>query len=143
MKFLFVVASLVASALAQTIDIGAPASGTTVSPGSSLTVEVDRPNSLTGSEEIAIVIGLRPCYNNYCVDPAEAMGTILYNGDFNPQYSTEPGTGSKPPHQNFTVTVPSNIQSGPAILSVAHLSLVGAGPWPMFEVKNTSVTISN
>ncbi|KZT24644.1 hypothetical protein NEOLEDRAFT_1066913 [Neolentinus lepideus HHB14362 ss-1] len=142
MKFFIVAASLIASVLAQSIDIGVPVSGDAIQAGQQLTVEVDRPNSLTGSEEVAIVIGLRPCYDNNCVAADEAIGSVLYNGGFKPQYSTLPGTGEKPPHQNFTVTVPEDIQAGPAILSVSHFSLVGAGPWPMFEVVNKSLTIT-
>lgn len=45
MKSFFVLASLVATCIAQGIQIGVPAAGTTVSPGQNLTVEVDRPVS--------------------------------------------------------------------------------------------------
>ncbi|TFK46217.1 hypothetical protein OE88DRAFT_1707830 [Heliocybe sulcata] len=142
MKFLLLALSLIGSALAQNIHIGAPASGSSIQAGKQITVEVDRPNSLTGSQEVSIVIGLRACYANECTPATDAIGSVLYSGSYNPQYSSEAGTASKPPHQNFTVTVPENIQTGRAILSVSHLSLVGAGPWPMFEVVNSSVVIN-
>lgn len=48
------------------------------------------------------------------------MGTILYNGPFNPQrYET-----SLPPYQNFTMQVPSSVPIGTALIGVAHFSLV-------------------
>lgn len=45
MKFIGIVAVFAASALAQRIAIGAPPPGSDISPGQSLTVEVDRPVS--------------------------------------------------------------------------------------------------
>lgn len=45
MKFIGIVAAFAASALAQRIAIGAPPPGSDISPGQSLTVEVDRPVS--------------------------------------------------------------------------------------------------
>ncbi len=43
MKSSFVLAALVASAFAQGIDIGAPVEYSNITPGSNITVEVDRP----------------------------------------------------------------------------------------------------
>ncbi|KII83245.1 hypothetical protein PLICRDRAFT_180650 [Plicaturopsis crispa FD-325 SS-3] len=130
-----------ASALAQSIQIGAPAAGTSVSPGSSLVVEVDRPNSLTGSQEVAIVIALDSCSSSGgCRPPSDVLGNILYSGGFNPEYST-PADG-KPPHQNFTVQIPSGAQSGTNLLTVTHFSLVGAGPYPLFEYRNITLNIA-
>ncbi|TFK52126.1 hypothetical protein OE88DRAFT_1627754 [Heliocybe sulcata] len=144
MKFLLVAVSLIGSALAQNIHIGAPANGSSIQVGKQFTVEVDRPNSLTGTQEVAIVIGLNACYSSTdCVPASEAIGSVLYSGPYDPQYTSDAGTTTKPPHQNFTVTVPDYIQTGRAILSVSHLSLVGAGPWPMFEVVNSSVVITS
>jgi hypothetical protein len=82
-------------------------------------------NSLTGSHEVAIVIGLQSCVSNLCADfaPSDYLGSLLYSGPFNPQYA--PGQAEKPPHQNFTVTVPSYISKGAARVSVAHWSLIG------------------
>ena len=69
------------------------------------------------------------------------------------------GVPSKPPHQNFTVLVPSSIEKGPAQLGVFHVSLVGvsflfwgaffkcnqlyrqAGPEPFSEVLNITLVI--
>lgn len=49
------------------------------------------------------------------------MGTILYNGPFNPQYHES----YLPPYQNFTVQVPTSIPAGTALIGVAHVTLLG------------------
>jgi hypothetical protein len=49
------------------------------------------------------------------------MGTILYRGDFDPQYYE----ASQPPYQNFTITVPNLIPAGNAQINIAHAALVG------------------
>ncbi|THH06407.1 hypothetical protein EW146_g9617, partial [Bondarzewia mesenterica] len=117
--------SLFAAACAQNITIGYPADGSSVSANSSLTVQVNRPNSLTGSQEIAIVISMAPCTAGGCPDPTERLGSILYYGPYNPQY---PITRSPQdvPQQNFSVTVPAYLQQSLAQLTVTHFSLVGA-----------------
>ncbi|CAL1712135.1 unnamed protein product [Somion occarium] len=142
MKSFFVLAALVASTLAQRIAIGAPADGTKVPAGTSLTVEVDRPNSLTGSQEVAIAIGLSSCSrfpNGSCgsVDTSQILGTILYAGGYSPKFVES----NKPPYQNFSVDIPPNFPLGDASLTVSHFSLVGAGPFPFLETQNTTVNI--
>ncbi|KII83237.1 hypothetical protein PLICRDRAFT_127414 [Plicaturopsis crispa FD-325 SS-3] len=142
MKFsaLLALPLLAASALAQSIEIGAPPAGTIAARGSTLTIEVDRPNSLTGSQEIALVIALEPCSTG-CRPPSSALGSILYSGAYNPEYSATPADG-KPPHQNFTVQIPSGTQLGTNLLTVTHFSLVGAGPYPLLEYRNITLAIS-
>ncbi|KZT29628.1 hypothetical protein NEOLEDRAFT_1106062 [Neolentinus lepideus HHB14362 ss-1] len=140
-KSVLALASLAASAMAQSIDIGAPTNGSTISVGTNITVEVDRPDTLTGSQEIAIVIAIRSCYGGVCIDPADALGSVLYTGPFDPQFTSEPGTASKPPHQNFSVAIPGTLQTGLATLSVTHFSLVGASPFPLFEIRNITVNV--
>jgi hypothetical protein len=49
------------------------------------------------------------------------MGTILYQGPFDPQYHES----DQPPYQNFTVTLPNLIAAGDAQINVAHAALVG------------------
>ncbi|KAH9841939.1 uncharacterized protein C8Q71DRAFT_355764 [Rhodofomes roseus] len=142
-------ASLVALTFAQGIDIGAPLAGSAILPGQNLTVEVDRPNSLTGSEEVAIVISIVPCETSTCNSPTEdistnlgPLGVILYNGPYNPQYDSVSPPDHKPPHQNFTVQVPSWYRSGDSVaLAVTHISLVSAGPWVLLEFKNVSLVV--
>ncbi|KZT18388.1 hypothetical protein NEOLEDRAFT_1143461 [Neolentinus lepideus HHB14362 ss-1] len=144
--FLFLVCIVVVPlSQAQSVAIGYPSAGSTISSSSNFTVEVDRPNSLTGSTEISVIISLRPCTTSsgsiVCASPTEEMGTVLYNGGYNPQYSD---TGEeKPPHQNFSVAVPQGLEAGYALLSVGHVALVGAGNSPMFEVVYVDVQIAS
>lgn len=137
-KSVLSLALLAASALAQGAAIGYPPQGLSVSPGSSLAVQVERPNSLTGSEEVAVVIGIQSCPGTPCISPAGYMGQILYNGPFNPQYHET----YNPPYENFTVQIPSSIASGTALLGVVHVTLVGAGLYPLLETLNRTITIS-
>jgi len=79
-------------------------------------------DSLTGSTEIALVIGLASCHNAPCLPPDEmGLGAVLYSGPYTPQIDDP----RKPPRQNFTVVVPDFIAKGPAQLSVFHIALVG------------------
>ncbi|EIM79421.1 uncharacterized protein STEHIDRAFT_126517 [Stereum hirsutum FP-91666 SS1] len=153
MKFFTALVSLglAAVAAAQSIAIGAPADGTSVSAGQSLTVQVERPDSLTGSTEVAIVISVAPCSSSNiesCPDPSGRLGSTLYSGSFDPEFPTSsPGStanGYNGPQQNYTVIIPSNgLTSGNlALLSVVHLSLVGAGPYPLYEIKNVTLNIN-
>ena len=53
----------------------------------------------------------------------EILGDLMYSGPFDPQYdNSDP---AKPPHQNFTITVPESFTSGQVSLGVVHLSIVG------------------
>ncbi|CAK5274327.1 unnamed protein product [Mycena citricolor] len=124
----------------QSIEIGAPADGATVKAGSALVVEVDRPDTITGSTEVAVVIAVRSCVGSPCPSPADVLGTVLYNGGYNPMFHTNV-TPSKPPYQNLTVTIPANLAKGPAQLNVAHVTLIGAGPFPFLETRNVSLNI--
>jgi hypothetical protein len=54
----------------------------------------------------------------------DRIGTILYNGGYRPEWHNIP---FKPPHQNFTVTIPKATLPGKAELSVIHFTLVGVG----------------
>ncbi|KAF5317566.1 hypothetical protein D9619_013213 [Psilocybe cf. subviscida] len=132
---------LAVSAVAQTIQIGAaPKDMSVIHPGEKLLVEVDRPNSLSGSTEVAIVIALNSCHNTTCVSPPDAiLGNILYNGPYKPQFHSD--AVGKPPHQNFTVTVPSTIEKGNAQLVVYHVALIGAGPSPFTEFRNLTLKV--
>ncbi|EIN13075.1 hypothetical protein PUNSTDRAFT_131299 [Punctularia strigosozonata HHB-11173 SS5] len=133
-----ILTAIASVAFAQSIDIGSPANGSFVSRGSSLTVEVDRPESLTGSSEVGIIIGLRPC-NPDCspTDIDDDLGLVLYGGPYNPQFSNV--TDHKPPHQNFTFTVPASFD-GTAVLSVFHVAVVAAAN-ALVELKNVTLNI--
>jgi len=127
-------------ALAQRVSISAPADGTSVAAGSNITVEIDRPNSLSASTEVAVVIALQTCQSLSCLSPSDFLGSVLYNGGYNPVQM--PPTSSKPPHQNFTVTIPASTPSGLVQLGVVHVSLIGAGPEPFMETTNITLNIT-
>jgi len=126
--------------LCQNIAIGVPADLTSVHAGSKLNVEVDRPDTLSGSTEVAVVIGVNSCGSTSCPPPADILGTLLYNGPYNPQFAPD-SPPFKPPHQNFTVTIPSNFPKGRALLAVYHIALIGAGRAPFNEIKNVTLNI--
>ncbi|KAL4883564.1 hypothetical protein BJY04DRAFT_184897 [Aspergillus karnatakaensis] len=133
---LFTSITLAATALAQNVFVNLP-DGSDLIAGDEITVQVTRPNSLTGSTEIGIAIGIQPCGTGHCYDATSVLGTKLYTGSFTPAYHESTGL----PYENFTVTIPETAQSGPAVVGVAHAALVGAANWPFFEVVNTTATI--
>ncbi|KAH9018432.1 hypothetical protein EDB85DRAFT_1873795 [Lactarius pseudohatsudake] len=135
-------ASLAVCAFAQTIEIGYPHHNTLIKPGKQLIVQVNRPDTLTSSREVAIVISLLQCpKNGHCPKPSDDLGTTLYAGPYNPQFPTT-HTPQDVPQQNFTVKVPSSFKTDEtAQLAVTHLSLVGAGPFPLFEIKNVTLKV--
>ncbi|KAF4617366.1 hypothetical protein D9613_006157 [Agrocybe pediades] len=127
-------------AFSQSIDIGAPTPQTSVQAGSSLVVEIDKPDSLTGSTDVSLIISIDSCQNAPCPTPVgQGMGTVLYNGPFNPQFDSTP-TG-KPPHQNFTLFIPATFPKGPAELIVFHKALVGVSQEPLTELKDVVLNI--
>lgn len=77
---------------------------------------------MTGSEEIAVVIGINQCNEaGVCASPDESMGIVLYNGPFNPEFHEY----NMPPYQNFSLLVPASAATQHGIVTVAHFSLVG------------------
>ncbi|KAI9573122.1 hypothetical protein HD554DRAFT_2202398 [Boletus coccyginus] len=112
----------VASALSQTIEIGTPTDGTVLSPGQTFTAQILRPNSIIGCIEVGIALAINPCSNGVCPQPSNQLGS----GGF---------------YQNFTVQIPDYTTPGPAIFTLTHLCLIGAGPYPLLEFRNASVTI--
>ncbi|KAI9068156.1 hypothetical protein FKP32DRAFT_1562317 [Trametes sanguinea] len=148
MKFfavLSVVASIASLVVAQSVVILSPPPESTFAPGDSFVVDVDRPDTLTGSREVSVSIGLLSCSqqkqdpNATCdgIDSTQEIGTVLYSGPYSPQLR---------PHgsdlfQNYTVQVPPDFPAGAAVLAVAHYSLVGAASWPVLEVLSETVHI--
>ncbi|KAI0357326.1 hypothetical protein OH77DRAFT_1435644 [Trametes cingulata] len=145
MKFFAVLSTLALAsvAAAQMAVIRAPPPRSTFHPGQRFVVDVDRPDTLTGSQEVSVAIGLLSCLGQAppgtCdgVNTAEEIGIPLYAGPYTPQLRP----GGSDLFQNFTVTVPENFPVGAAALSVAHFSLVGALNWPTLEVLNETVFI--
>lgn len=70
---------------------------------------------------MGVAIGLSSCQSSPCRNADEVLGTILYNGPFDPQYHEN----SLPPYENFTVRVPSDAVSGRSQINVAHAALIG------------------
>jgi len=146
MKSILFALCLAASAFAQSIEIGAPAEYSSITPGSNITVQVDRPDTLTGSQEVAIVIALNSCVghgpNGSCsnFDVTQDLGHILYVGPYSPAFHDGSGLPEEPPYQNFSVQVP-DLPQGEAALTVSHFSLIGAGPFPNLEVKNITLNV--
>ena len=73
-----------------------------------------------------------------CFPPADALGTILFNGPFNPQFENLPPLFVQ--HENYTVTVPASLPTGPAQLSVFHVALVGVSG-VYFQLINIEFTL--
>ncbi|KAJ8462085.1 hypothetical protein ONZ51_g11132 [Trametes cubensis] len=144
MKFIVVLSALVSFVAAQGVLIKAPPPLSTFAPGDSFVVDVDRPDTLTGSQEVSVAIGLLSCVGEApagtCdgIDTSLEIGTVLYAGPYTPQIRP----GGDDLFQNFTVTVPEGFTTGPAALSVAHFFLDGARAWPVVEVKNETVFIN-
>jgi len=140
MKVLYLLAAplLACSVLAQRSFITFPADGSTVVAGRRTVVQVTRPNSLQGSVEVGLVIGLQVCQSGTCAPPNQQIGTVLFNGQYSPKLHEQPGR----PYQNFTVTIPSSFPKGKAQLATARLHLIGAGPSPTLELNNITLTVT-
>ncbi|RDB18469.1 hypothetical protein Hypma_000294 [Hypsizygus marmoreus] len=144
MKFIptiIAILSLLGATNAQRSFIGNPQDGATVTGGRRTVVQVVRPDSLQGSTEVGIVIGLQSCpiTNPFpCAPPNEQVGTILYKGKYKPKLHEQPGR----PYQNFTVTIPdADYFVGRAQLSVVRFHLIGAGPSPVLELNNITLNV--
>ncbi|KAK7048628.1 hypothetical protein R3P38DRAFT_2870530 [Favolaschia claudopus] len=118
----------VAAVWAQASHIGFPAPGTTLHFGTNFTLQLVRPNSIQGSTEVGIAIGLLGCpisQGPACPSPAGQLGQILYTGPFNP--TIHPMAMF---YESFTLTVPT-----------ADFS--PAGPAPILELNNITVNLAN
>ncbi|KAJ5744908.1 hypothetical protein N7533_009778 [Penicillium manginii] len=133
MQYSMIIASILSVTLAQKVAIGAPARGAQVEAGSEVTVQVQRPNTLTGSAEIGIAVAIGS--NN--ANPNEQLGNVLYKGIFEPELHER----NLPAYQNVTVTVPAQSTKGYARINVAHAGLVGAGNSPFLETVTWPITI--
>lgn len=139
MKFFAALVACASAALAQNAAIGYPTDGQKIEAGSDAVVQIQRPNSLTGSKELQVAIGIASCASSPCLPSKETLGTtVLYSGDFKPVYHE---SGS-PPYQNYTVKIPSDLKHGKAQINVAHFSIMGASNVPFFETLNQTVVIN-
>ncbi|KAF8810213.1 hypothetical protein BYT27DRAFT_7092512 [Phlegmacium glaucopus] len=124
------------TAAAQGIDIGFPPAGDNISAGQQLTIQVIKNNHIESSIEAGLVIGFLPCANFPSGCSPEDLGSILYNGPYNPQLQA-PGQN----YQNFTVTIPTSIPTGAAQIAIARFFLIGAGPSPTIGQANVTVMV--
>ncbi|GJE91551.1 hypothetical protein PsYK624_077010 [Phanerochaete sordida] len=132
MKYFAVLAALATTAFAQGISINAPTANSSVSPGQSITVEIQKPVFIQAEIDVALVLSMNPCPSSSC--DTNALGDILYNGPFNPQ----PGPGGL--LQNFTVEVPSSYTHGGLVVLIAtYFELLGLSETP--EIFKTNVPL--
>ncbi|KAK2465747.1 hypothetical protein APHAL10511_002291 [Amanita phalloides] len=131
----FIIATV---SLAQNIVIGVPKPDTKIHAGSQFNVRIEKPDTLTNSLQIALVIAVASCANSYCLTPRDGLGTVLYNGTFNPQFRTG---SSLPPYQDFDVTMPSYFPTGATQLNVANFELIGAELYPSLQLLNSSLAV--
>ncbi|CDO75673.1 hypothetical protein BN946_scf184941.g26 [Trametes cinnabarina] len=138
MKAVFVTLALAMSAFAQGISIVQPTSGTSQRAGDPLTVVVAKQDSLTGSTDVSIAIGLWSCATTDCDDiPQEDLGTVLYTGSYSPKLD-ESGEDT----QDYIVRVPATTASGPARLTVAHFYILGASSIATLDYAHTTLNIT-
>ncbi|KAJ9492555.1 hypothetical protein VN97_g664 [Penicillium thymicola] len=137
MKSFFSMVLFVTAAIAQRATIGLPAENQKINSGKEVIIQVQRPNSLSSSKEMGVAIGLSSCASSPCRDADEVLGTILYNGPFNPVYHES----NLPPYENLTVTVPASATLGKSQINIAHAALIGAGPSAFLESLNRTVYI--
>ncbi|KAI0647294.1 hypothetical protein C8Q79DRAFT_1000244 [Trametes meyenii] len=131
--------TFVTAASAQSVTILAPMANASLSPGNTFVVDVDKPDTLSPSYDVSVAIGLQSCASTSCTTLASSgiLGNMLFAGGFSPQLRPN----SSHVFQNFSVQVPSTFQRGPAVLTVAHFYLLGAGATPAIETLNTTVVI--
>ncbi|KAF9219889.1 hypothetical protein BS17DRAFT_371351 [Gyrodon lividus] len=127
-------ALLTGSAVAQSTQLTLPAPGSTLTTGSSVTVQVGMGGYPENIDVVAIVIGLLPCYGGQCSPPNEFMGTILYQGPYNPVSGY---------YENYTVTIPQSFPAGKASLNVINFFMVGASYMPVIDYLNETVYVSS
>jgi len=140
MKSIFAVLALAASALAQGINIFSPTAGQSIVAGTGAEVVVAKGDTLTGSTDIGVAVLIHHCNQSPCEDATEQLGEIFYAGAFSPQRS--PGMANGEPFQSFFASVPIDFPKGPAVLSVPHAVLIGAGPFFDNEIVNVTINIS-
>ncbi|KAJ3770700.1 hypothetical protein FB446DRAFT_646523 [Lentinula raphanica] len=138
MKYiLLLLSSLFLTVCSQTISILSPTSGTEITPGQDVTVQLGFANSLTGVEHVSAVIAMINCAGAPCPsDASDTLGIPLFAGNYTPQLHE----GNLPPYQNFTVTVPSNLAAGTNMLTAAHFVLIGVSAVPVLQFDNVTVS---
>ncbi|KAJ3571613.1 hypothetical protein NP233_g3639 [Leucocoprinus birnbaumii] len=134
------VLALVTSVSAQRSYIRSPTSGTSVSRGQNVVLQLVRPNSIQGSREVGLALSFQTCPDGTCPSPVNQLGTVLYTGAYNPQLHEIPGN----PYENFTLTVPDFdfLPAGKAQFISNRLHLIGAGPSAVLETNVVEVELA-
>ncbi|KAH7915540.1 hypothetical protein BJ138DRAFT_1054630 [Hygrophoropsis aurantiaca] len=142
MKFfasLAVLATVVASAFADTIELGYPVDGSGLLPGHNVTVQVVQPQPYEPCLQVGIALAVNGCIREVCPDPSQQMGAVLYSGPWEPVQQADGGI-----YQNFSVSIPMFLGgAGSGIFSLTHVCLIGTGPEPMIEYRNATVKFHN
>ncbi|KAK7029639.1 hypothetical protein VNI00_014337 [Paramarasmius palmivorus] len=119
--------------------IGSPEMWADVAAGTNVTIRVDVEPIPQNINEVGIAIGLQSCEQGKCFQTDDMLGTVVYQGKFNPVYNGS--TPSLPPHENINVYIPADFPKGNAILGLANLALVGASSAPLYNTYNISVNV--
>ncbi|KAF8336749.1 hypothetical protein F5887DRAFT_565748 [Amanita rubescens] len=129
MKFLSVILLLAFPilSLAQAVTIESPPAGASITQAGSFTVQIARPDTLTGSIEVSVAIGVTSCVSTPCpgFTADQDLGDVLYYGPYTPELYN----GRTPEYENFTVSLPSGFPLGAAQINVAHFSLLGVSSY--------------
>ncbi|KIJ69746.1 hypothetical protein HYDPIDRAFT_77599 [Hydnomerulius pinastri MD-312] len=133
-----VLASVIVSSFGQTIELGYPVDGAVLTAGQDFSAQVILPYSMASCIQVGIALAVNSCSNGVCPQPTSQLGDVLYAGAWNPT-TLKPGYGL---YQNFTVQISEYMTQGPAVFTLTHLCLLGAGPAPLLEFRNASVTIA-
>lgn len=134
--FIAAIASAVAPVLGQTIELGSPQNGDVLQTGQNFTVQVIQPESMASVFQVGISLSIANCNNGVCPQPTQQLGDVLYAGPWTPTAHSPGGF-----YQNFTFPITSDFVKGPAVFTLSHFCLIGAGPVPETEFRNASVTI--
>ncbi|CCL98310.1 uncharacterized protein FIBRA_00304 [Fibroporia radiculosa] len=135
------IASVIATATAQSATISLPANGTVIASGATFTIQLEQGDFPENVNQVGIALGLAPCQYIDCntYDASQEIGNLLYAGPFNPQFGPG-GPPSAEPFENFTVQAPSGV-SGAYALSLTQLELIGDGYERVYLVSNIIVEI--
>ncbi|KAJ7017674.1 hypothetical protein C8F04DRAFT_1200110 [Mycena alexandri] len=139
LKSLAITAFLATSALAQSIVVDAPRPGANIPlTSTNLTVQIERPDTLSASKEVSVAIGYKIC------DVDEGCGPgaqLLYNGPYTPTQHTQTLPGQPSFYQKFTFPSPF-FTPGPVEITVVHFFDIGAGEnIPFVETVNIDFNI--
>ncbi|KAG6837102.1 hypothetical protein H0H93_014706 [Arthromyces matolae] len=135
---------LFSSAAAQQVQILYPPNGASVARGAQVPIQIGQPNGQSSWVNVAIALAITSCANS-CYPVETSLGsTFLLKALYDPANGSA-GVDSNgyyvPNYQNATITIPSNIDLGPAQLGLAFFVIVGASMDPMVASYNLTLNI--